>query len=90
MINSTQDLISVVEAKLAIATDEEDKTKLSILKNMFQKSTCFFDINSGTALNILKYLGFNPEEANEIYLRLISPAVFQEIPKVRETTSRKM
>lgn len=65
-------LCDIVNLLLEKEFDDNKKKKFSLIKNILNDKDWVFKIDANTACNIIKDLGFDREEAINIYQELIS------------------
>lgn len=55
-----------------------DMQKLELIERLLKDNNPFFDLNMETSYGILRYLGIEEKDINDVYATLVSPASFKE------------
>lgn len=57
---------------------DEQKEKITLIKNLFENENCFFDIDMKLAIDILWFLGISKDSLLDVYYELTSPINYKK------------
>lgn len=65
-------------SNIALKEKNEQKEKITLIKNIFENENCFFDIDMRLAIDILWFLGIPKDSLLDIYYELTSPINYKK------------
>lgn len=81
-------ILNLLRLKKEKVKENIEIEKIEALENLFIHPTCFFDLKMEVAVDILSFLEVPEQDIPDLYFKLISLKMFQEIPTVRITESK--
>lgn len=60
-------------SNISLKEKNEQKEKITLIKNLFENENCFFDIDMKLAIDILWFLGIPKDSLLNVYYELTSP-----------------